>query len=396
MNFGLNRKINIGIIGMGNMGRMYLEQLSTMEACRVSSIWSRNADKVRGLADAFQVNGYTDYIEMLDREKPDAVIVATPHYQHTPVSIEALRRNIHVLVEKPLAVHVNAAKRMLDVYEGQRKTRPGLVFALIHQQRTEACWQTIKRMLQEGRLGKLMRFAWTNTGWFRPQAYFQIGNWRGIWKGEGGGVLLNQCAHNLDMMWWLFGSPQTVTARASFGKYHEIEVEDEVQALLEYDSGLIGSFIASTSECPGTDRLEIVGEYGKLVYEDHRLRLHQNAESSLDFIRHANKAFGKVSSESSEILVEQAHVPGHRAILEDFVRAIREGGTPLVPAAEGVQSLMIINGMLLSALQGAPVRLPLDGDAYEEMLNGLIRNSRFQKPQMQTDRLMVDIKDSFR
>ncbi|MCS7461239.1 Gfo/Idh/MocA family oxidoreductase [Paenibacillus doosanensis] len=389
-------KISIGIIGMGNMGKLYYEQLSHMEHCQVVSIWSQKEEKVNQLAEEYGVRGYTDYIAMLDAGNLDAVIVATPHYQHTTVTIEALRRHIHVLVEKPIAAHVKDAERMAAVYEEQKKLKPELVFAAIYQQRTTAQWQFIRQVVQEGKLGKLMRFAWFNTNWFRPQAYFNVGNWRGTWKGEGGGVLLNQCAHNLDMMWWLFGLPQAITATAAFGKYHHIEVEDEVHAVLEYPGGLMGSFVASTSEWPGTDRLEIVGEYGKLVYEDKKVTLYQNAESALDYIQHAKQAFGTVKHDVSEMAWEESAGPGHERILEDFLQAIADGREPLVPAAEGLHSLMIINGMVLSSIRESKVRLPFDSHEYDQELQKLIQHSTYRKPEADHDQVMVDVKDSFR
>ncbi|ULL19218.1 gfo/Idh/MocA family oxidoreductase [Paenibacillus sp. H1-7] len=393
---GANGKVNVGIIGMGNMGKLYFEQLSRMEHCQVVSIWSQKEEKVKKLAAEYGVQGFTDYIAMLDAGNLDAVIVATPHYQHTTVTVEALRRNIHVLVEKPVAAHVNDAERMNAVYEEQKKLAPDLVFAAIYQQRTLPQWQYIRQQVQDGKLGRLMRFSWITTNWFRPQAYFNVGNWRGTWKGEGGGVLLNQCAHNLDMMWWLFGLPQAITSTAAFGKYHDIEVEDEVHAMLEYNGGLMGSFIASTSEAPGTDRLEIVGEYGKLVYEHKKVTLYHNKESALEYIQHAKQAFGMVKHDVAEISWADVTGPGHEHILNDFVQAIIDKRRPMVPAAEGLNSLMLINGMVLSSLRESKVRLPFDGNEYDRELQKLIANSTYRKPEANHDHVTVDVKDSFR
>ncbi|WP_248926572.1 Gfo/Idh/MocA family protein [Paenibacillus hamazuiensis] len=387
--------IQIGIIGMGNMGKLYLELLDGMDGCRVVSIWSQNEEKVRTLSAAYQIQGYTDVDAMLDADDLDAVIVATPHYQHTQMSIEALRRNIHVLVEKPVAAHLSDAMRMIAVYEKQKRMNPGLVFAAIYQLRTASRWKTIKQTIQEGKLGKIMRFSWINTNWFRPQAYFNVGNWRGTWQGEGGGVLLNQCAHNIDLMWWLFGRPEAITATAAFGKYHDIEVEDEVHAILEYSGGLVGTFVASTSESPGTDRLEIVGEYGKLVCEDKKIRLYQNTESALEYIYSSKEAFGKVQHHISEIEADDGAESGHRLILSDFLHAVAERKSPLVPAEEGLHSLMMINGMVLSALQGCKLHVPIDAEQYEQSLRRLIEKSTYRKPDVDGSLIDVDVKASF-
>lgn len=378
------------------MGQLYLEQLSRIDRCRVVSVWSQKEEKVRKLSAEHQVQGYTDYLALLDAGDVDAVIVATPHYQHTQMAIEALRRNIHVLVEKPVAAHTKDAERMIAAHEEQKRHHPDLVFAAIYQQRTSEHWRIVKEMIESGKFGKLLRYSWTNTSWFRPQAYFNVGNWRGTWSGEGGGVLLNQCAHNLDILWWLFGLPQSITATASFGKYHHIEVEDEVQALLQHEGGLVGSFIASTAECPGTDRLEIVGEYGKLVYEDKKITMRINEQSALDYIRQSQQAFGTVKSHGEELEFTGTKGPGHERILEDFVQAILERKAPLVPAAEGLNSLMMINGMVLSALRESRVLLPLDGGEFERTLQSLIERSTYSKPAANNDNVHVDVKDSFR
>ncbi|TVY03966.1 Gfo/Idh/MocA family protein [Paenibacillus cremeus] len=391
----MQRKLNIGMIGMGNMGQHYLELLAKMPGCQVVSIWSQTNEKVRKLSSKYQVQGFTDLSAMLDAGNLDAVIVATPHYQHTHMSIEALQRKLHVLVEKPVAAHLKDACRMVKAHEQQKQVQPDLVFAAFYQQRTTKHWIKMKEFISSGRLGKLMRFSWINTSWFRPQAYYDIGNWRGTWKGEGGGVLLNQCAHNIDLLWWLFGMPAAITATASFGKYHHIEVEDEVHSILEYPSGLMGSFIASTSECPGTDRLEIVGEYGKLVCENKKISLYLNSSSALDYIQTSQEAFGIVQHALTEIDLDRDEDTGHEIILSDFLQCITERKAPLIPAAEGLHSLMIINGMVLSALEGCKQYLPINADKYELKLNQLIQNSTYSKPEIDTSAINVDIKASF-
>ena len=202
---------------------------------------------------------------MLEHQALDAIIISTPHYDHTPITIAVLEKGIHVLVEKPIAVHVKDAHKMIAAYERAKQTTPNLIFAAMFMQRTYGHWRKIKALIDGGELGRLVRTTWLITDWFRTQSYYNNGGWRATWKGEGGGVLLNQSPHNLDLYQWFVGMPKRVTGFASLGKYHRIEVEDEVTAYFEHENGMIGHFITSTAESPGTNRLEMVGENGKLV-----------------------------------------------------------------------------------------------------------------------------------
>lgn len=391
----MNRKLRVGIVGLGNIGMIHFEHLSKMEGCRIAAICDNWKQKVEELSEKHQIDGYTDYTSMLDSGGLDAIVVATPHYQHPAVAIEALRRNIHVLVEKPVAVHVNDAEKMISVYEEEKRKHPNLIFAAVHQQRNHAHWLKIKEMLTDNVVGRLIRFSWINTGWFRTQAYFNSASWRGTWKGEGGGVLINQCAHNIDLLWWFFGLPERVISTARFGKNHNIEVEDEVHSILEYRDGLTGQFTASTSEFPGTDRLEIVGEYGKIVYEDNKIALIKNKESTIDVIKNSKNPFAAIEYERIEIAINNSGNPGHDYIIRNFIDSIREVKSPFVTASEGLYSVMLLNGMILSAVSEKKVRLPFDGDEYEKCLEKLIAESNYIKPEVETG-LAVNMKDSFK
>jgi len=310
---------------------------------------------------------------------PQAVVIATPHYAHTPISIACLERGIHVLVEKPLAVHVNDASLMLAAYGQARQKDPGLVFAIMFQQRTYTYWRKVKELLDAGALGRLVRATWIITDWFRTQAYYANGGWRATWQGEGGGVLLNQCPHNLDLYQWFFGLPQRITGFAAIGKYHDIEVEDEVTAFFEHQNGMVGHFITTTAESPGTNRLEIVGELGRLVFEDGRLSFGRNDQSMLGFIRTSPAAFDKVECRVEDVPFEPQTEMGHARVIHAFAAAVLGGGAPLVQASEGIRSLSLSNGIMLSHFLQRPVELPLDADAYEARLLELARSSRFKK-----------------
>jgi predicted dehydrogenase len=325
------------------------------------------------------VPGYADGIEMMEAGQLEAVIVATPHYDHTPLSIAALERGIHVLCEKPVGVHVKDVNKMIAAYKAARTSKPDIKFAAMFQQRTFDSWKKIKSMIDSGELGKLTRATWIITTWFRTQHYYDTGSWRATWEGEGGGVLLNQCPHNLDLYQWFFGMPASIHGTAAIGKYHHIEVEDEVTAVFEHENGMVGHFITTTAESPGTNRLEIVGENGKLVFDDGELTFDRNEQSMLEFSNTSDSGFGKVPSQREVLDVPAGPEGPHRRVTEAFARSIREGSPLVAEAPEGLGSVALANGILMSHFTGSRVSLPLDGDAYEKLLGDLVRNSTFEK-----------------
>jgi predicted dehydrogenase len=286
-----------------------------------------------------------------------------------------LQKGIHVLVEKPIAVHVKDARKMIAAYQDVKARKPDIVFAAMFMQRTYGFWRKIKDLLENGELGKLVRITWIITDWFRPQIYYDSGGWRATWKGEGGGVLLNQCPHNLDLYQWFVGMPQRVTGFAAIGKYHHIEVEDEVTAYFEYENGMVGHFITTTAESPGTNRLEIVGEHGKLVFEDGKLTFAKNRISMFKQIEIATGPFEKVENQILDIPYTHHGQPGHKLIIENFANAILHGEPLIAPAPEGLNSVMLGNAIMLSSFLKKTVDIPIAEDCYEHTLQELIRTS---------------------
>ncbi|WP_274652026.1 Gfo/Idh/MocA family protein [Paenibacillus humicola] len=374
-------KVKIGLIGLGNIGGNthcgYLTELDSVELVGVCDVVKEKAEKVA--AECGTV-AYTDYKEMFDKSGPEAVIIATPHYAHTPISVEAFERGLHVLCEKPLAVHVIDAQKSIDAYEKAKAVHPKLVFGMMFQERTLPFYRKLKDIVDGGELGRLTRVTWINTAWFRSQAYYDSGDWRATWAGEGGGILTNQCPHNLDMYQWLFGVPARISGHAHIGKYHDIEVEDEVTAYFEHEGGMIGHFIVTTGESPGTNRFEIVGENGKLVYENEKLILYRNRISMLKHLRETTEKFGNVESWYTEIPVNTKAPSGHRVVAEKFIEAVRNGGGELIAhGTEGIKGLTIGNGIMLSSFTGKTVDVPFDADDYERRLLELIRTSKYVK-----------------
>ena len=224
-----------------------------------------------------------------------------------------------------------------------------------------------------------MRVTWINTDWFRTQYYYDCGSWRATWKGEGGGLLVNQSPHNLDIYQWLFGMPQEVTAFYSTGKYHEIEVEDEVSAFFQHENGMIGHFICSTAESPGTNRLEICGELGKLVYENEQVTIFKNSVSCLEVIEKADESFPEIENIETSFRAINSTGNHHALLLQNFGRAILFHEPLVAPGVDGICSLTISNGLILSGLEKKKVCFPIDSIEYGELLKKQIKSSSPKK-----------------
>jgi predicted dehydrogenase len=363
--------VRIGIIGLGNMGRMHARDCMESEAVDLVAV----CDIVQERLDEYPevARRFLSADELLKDGEVEAVLIATPHYDHTPIAISAFQHSIHVLCEKPVGVHVNDVRKMIAAYEQARSETPGLRFGAMFQQRSLPHWRVIKRVLEGHELGQLIRASWIVTDWFRTQYYYDTGSWRATWKGEGGGVLLNQCPHNLDLYQWFFGMPTIIDGHLSIGKHHDIEVEDEVTAFLRHENGMVGHFVTSTAESPGTNRLEVVGEQGKLVYEGD-LVIYRNRQSVFEAIQHERRAFMQVEYATETLPLE----PGggtHREVIERFASSIRGAGQLVAEGLEGLRSVELANGILMSHFGGVPVSLPIDGDRYAELLARLIQES---------------------
>ena len=368
-------KVKLGIVGLGNMGKVHVRHVMDLPNTDLVAVCETNGDKLQAANVDASVTSFKYYQQMLDSVAIDGVIIATPHYEHPDMSIAAFERGIHVLVEKPIAVHVNEARRMIDAYHTFRRQMPDLVFAAMFMQRTWGHWRKIKSMIDQGELGKLIRCSWIITDWFRTQYYYDSGDWRATWSGEGGGVLMNQCPHNLDLYQWLVGVPSRIHGFASFGKHHGIEVEDEVTAYLEHEDGMVGHFITTTGESPGTNRLEISGENGKLVYENDEIIFFRNEWSSIKQLRESQKGFDKVPCQREIVDFEHNGKHGHELVIANFADAISKGSDLIAPAEEGLNSIMINNGIILSSHKRQTVSLPIDGDEFANLLQRYIDES---------------------
>jgi predicted dehydrogenase len=366
-------KVRLGIIGMGNIGQHHAGYLSAGKISRAELV--AVSDAVPGKLEKYKpLKIFTEGEDLIGSGLVDAVIIATPHYQHTTLGIAALKQGIHAMVEKPISAHKADAERLIAAHRKNSK----LVFAGMFQLRAEPRYLKIQKLIQSGDLGEIVRMSWIMTDWFRTEAYYASGGWRATWKGEGGGVLLNQCLHNLDVMQWLLGMPARVRGFCQLGRFHDIEVEDNVSAYLEYRNGATGTFVSSTGEAPGSNRFEIVGTRGKLVLERDKLLFTRNDADMTHFSKSAKLGFAKPDVWHAEIPFENAPNP-HAILVQNFVNAILDKEPLIAPGEEGIHSVELANVILYSSLIGETIKMPMDSLAYEKKLNELIAGSRIEK-----------------
>ncbi|NQT60608.1 MAG: Gfo/Idh/MocA family oxidoreductase, partial [Bacteroidetes bacterium] len=318
-------QIRIALIGLGCMGMEHLQHILGTENTLLTAVCDMNKEKTDKLAAEYEVKAFYHHGDLLKWGEFDGILIATPHYHHTVVAIDALKKGFHILIEKPVGVHSNDIKKMISAYEEAKCRKPDLIFGAMFQQRTMGHWKKIKDLIDSGELGKLVRTTWVITDWFRTQHYYDNGDWRATWKGEGGGVLLNQCPHQLDLYQWFVGMPDKVTGFASIGKYHNIEVEDEVTGFFQYANGMVGHFITSTGESPGTNCLEIVGEMGKIIFENDNLTFFRNRKSMLTQIKEAAAGFEKCENWEIAVPYQKNEDSAHRKVIENFANAILHG-----------------------------------------------------------------------
>jgi len=368
------KKLRLGIVGLGNMGRAHCSTIleGKVPRCELTAVCDSNPEKLTSYAD---LKSFTDVSAMITSGEIDAILIATPHYSHTTIGIEALNAGLHVLVEKPISVHKADCERLIKAHRSRKQ-----VFAAMFNQRTDPFYQKVRHLVQGGELGKIRRINWIITDWFRTEAYYASGGWRATWGGEGGGVLLNQCPHNLDLYQWIFGMPVKVRGFCQFGRYHKIEVEDDVTAYFEHENGATGVFITSTGEAPGTNRLEVVGEQGRLVVENNRILYTRNEVQTSEFSRTTTSGFSRPPVWDVEIPAPSTRGEQHLGILKNFTETILDGGKLIAPAAEGIHSVELANSIILSSLQGKTLDVPISAPVYEKELRKLIASSTVKKP----------------
>lgn len=360
-------QVRLGIIGIGNMGSGHAK--SIVEGKVPGMVLTAVAD-VREVRRQWAKESLTEGVavfenaeELLDSGLVDAVLVATPHYVHPQLAMQAMERNLHVMCEKPAGVYTKQVREMNEVAK-----QHDVVFGMMFNQRTNHVYRKMHELITSGVYGQIKRVNWIVTDWYRSQAYYDSGDWRATWDGEGGGVLLNQCPHNLDLLQWICGMPVRVRAFCHEGKWHNIEVEDDVTAYLEYENGATGVFVTSTGDAPGTNRFEVLLEKGKIICEHGKLSVFEAKVSEREFCFTTKEGFAIPEGEWIEVETDGEN-PQHVGVLKAFAGAILRGEPLVARGEEGIRGLTLSNAMHLSAWTNEMVELPLDEDRFLEELN---------------------------
>ena len=381
----------IGVIGIGVVGSFHTEYLKKGEVpgAELTAVCDINPERLawatENLGEGVQQFAAAD--ELMASGAVDAVMIAVPHYFHPPMAIQALESGLHALVEKPAGVYTRQVREM-----NEAAARSDRVFGIMLNQRTVGAHQKVKELVESGEIGRIQRTNYTITNWFRAQSYYDSGGWRATWAGEGGGVLCNQAPHNIDLWQWICGMPARVRAWASFGKYHNIEVEDEVTAYVEYEDGATGVFVTTTGEAPGTNRMEIAGDRGKLLLEDEKITFWRTRVPVSQFCREWKEGFGRPETWKCEIPAPGGG-GGHSGITAGWVEAIRSGNPIRIPGEDGINGVQLANAMLLSTWTDGWVDIPVDEDLYYDELQKRVASSQAKKDPTQS--AGMDVQKSF-
>ena len=369
-------KIRLGIIGIGNMGSGHAGSVKngSCPEFELTAIADSNPDRLEWSKEqnyGDNIEYFSNASEMIKSGKIDACIVAIPHYEHAKYAIECMKNNIHVMVEKPAGVYTLQAREMNE----EAEKHPDVVYAMMFNQRTNCVYRKLRELVQSGNYGEIRRTNWSITNWYRSQIYYDSGDWRATWSGEGGGVLLNQCPHQLDLWQWICGMPKKIDAKLHFGKWHDIEVEDDVTAYVEYENGATGVFITSTGDARGTNRFEIQMDKAKFVVENDKLIMEEFEMSEPEFSRTNTQPFGGVKATVTEVETDGKN-PQHVGVINAWGDAILRDGKLVAEGKEGINGLMISNAMHLSAFLDKAIELPFDEELYYNELMKRVKTSR--------------------
>ena len=373
-------KVKLGIIGIGNQGSTYARRLvrenwvPEIEVAAIADINPARLDWARENVSP-DIAYFEDAIAMLDSGLIEACVISIPHYDHPRYAMECFRRGIHVMCEKPAGVYTQQVREM----NAEAEKHPEVVFAMMFNQRTNCVYRKMRELVQSGKYGRVRRANWLITNWYRSQYYYDSGDWRATWSGEGGGVLLNQCPHQLDLWQWILGMPKKVQSFMRYGQWHDIEVEDDVTTYMEYEDGHTGVFITSTGDPHGSNRFEVQMDGAQLVCEHDRLYLMELDQLEQDWTKTNTQPFGSVPGKEIEVETDGLN-PQHQGVFAAFAGAILRGEPLVAGGAEGINGLMLSNAMHLSAFLGRPVEIPFDEKLYHDELMKRVAVSRRKAP----------------
>ena len=378
--------MKLGVIGLGAIGSMHIKNIrdGKVADCEIACVCDEKyIDPVKFAG----LKSYSNVDDMLKDPNVEAVLVATPSFNHFELAKKCLEADKHVLIEKPIALTSFDAKQIVELARSR-----GKVCGIMFNQRTTPMYSRIKELVASGELGKINRASWFMTNWYRPQIYFSSSNWRGTWKGEAGGALINQSIHNIDIFAWVFGMPKKLRAWCKFGKYHNIEVEDEATAYFEFPDDMTATFATATGEFPGTNRLEIAGDRGFLVAENDALKITRFA-SLRDYTLNTKYVFGTPDATTTEETFTDKGEQ-HSGVLSNFAKAVDTGAHFDFDAQQGYNSVCLANAMLLSSWTNSDVDFPFDDAAYAKLLAEKTAQSKFRE-NVDTD-FIIEFTKSFR
>lgn len=383
-------KLKLGIIGYGNMGTSHARNIAEGKVPNVELAAICDIDPARKEVCAKNhpnVAFFDNAEALMQSGLCDSVLIAVTHYDHPPMAIRAFELGLNVIIEKPAGVYT---KQVLEMNEAAKKSDK--VFGIMYNQRTDRVYQRLKQMIDNGELGHIKRITWIVTTWYRCQAYHNSSAWRSTWELEGGGTLINQNPHQLDLWQWLFGVPDKVFAKVAFGKYYDIEVEDEVVAFFDYNNGTIGQYITSTAETPGTNRLEIACDMGKVVVEGDTITFERNEMSEREWNKIRKVPFGKPKT---DVIVEKIANGGeqHPTLLKNYANGVLTGSPLLAPGEEGIKGLTISNAIHLSGWTGETIDLnDFPHQKFYDILQEKIKNSTHKK---QVNKVIGDTRGTY-
>lgn len=365
-----SEKVRVAVIGVGGMGYTHARMSSELEEFELVALADINPDRAREMGEEWECPHYTSHEELLENEELDAVTIATPHYFHPPIAIDGFAAGLHVLSEKPIGVRVGEAEKM-----GEAARKAGKLFAVMFQARTRPEIRKARELIENGELGELKRSLLV-APCFRSQAYYDSGTWRATWAGEGGGVMMNQAPHSMDLFTLLGGMPSRVRGRCAT-LMHEIEVEDHAEGMLEYENGACGYVYMSTCEA-GPTVLEFVGDKGRLRIEGGELSFWRYSPAVSEFNRENTEMWGRPDIEQVELELPECE-SGHRELMRNFGRAILDGEPLVAPGEEGLKSLELANAITLSAHKGEPVDFPISRTEFSDLIDYLRSTSSFEE-----------------
>jgi len=375
------KKLRIGVIGTGGIGQIHLGYLDEIDRVEVTCVCDNREVVVKTVADKHAAAPFTDPDALIRSGLCDAVLIATPHHFHAPIAIAAMKAGLHALIEKPMAVRTSQADRMIRTAK-----RKKVKLAVMFQRRTSALWRKAREIIDSGAIGELIRTC-LMTSYYRTQEYYDAGGWRGTWIGEGGGVLINQAPHALDLFVWLGGRPKTVLGKALTGG-HKVEVEDVATAVLTYPNGAVGTLYASTYEFPEVDIFQFVGDRGMLEVRDGKMRLGVSSPPAGEMLKKSDDPWDIPTAVWTDLDVTETP-GGHRNITENFARAILDGDPLAVTGEDAVGSLELANAITVSSALGKEVKLPLRRKLFDDLLDKYIRTSRGKKGPKNANRVVI-------